>query len=61
MMIVPEDIRISEFRVNVIKYLDGSTPVVNYEAIEPAELYTIPNWAIAPQHIVLHNTTTYSG
>jgi len=35
--------RESEFKVTVIKYLSDGTPVVVYEAIEPAEIYTVPN------------------
>ena len=37
-------LRISEFSTRVIKYI-GNTPIVVYEAKEPAEIYTIPNYS----------------
>lgn len=38
------EIRIAKIEVHIIKYL-GDTPVVVYEAKEPAEIYqTLSNW-----------------
>lgn len=39
-----EELRVSELKITVIKYLGNDTPVVVYEATEPAEIYTIPNY-----------------
>lgn len=39
------ELRVSVFQVTVVKWL-GNTPVVVYEAKEPAEIYILPSTCV---------------